>query len=109
MNEYKYYVYVYTMRFLSAIKKMNIDTIINKTMSISVRTGTLMGTCGGIHAAYIFSPDKSYNLPYNSMCLLAEVVKDTYLYGVFGLINGLIWPISVPCWIISTIKYEKTP
>ena len=95
------------MRFLSHIKKLNFDMIIDKTIKLSMYTGALTGTTGGIHAAYNFSPDKSSNLPYNSMCLMAEVFKDTYLYGMFGLINGFIWPLSIPCWIISTIKYNK--
>jgi hypothetical protein len=38
---------------------------------------------------------------------MAEVLKDTYLYGMLGLINGFIWPISMPCWIISSVKYVK--
>lgn len=95
------------MRFLSSIKKLNYDMIIDKTIKFSLYTGALTGTAGGIHAAYKFSPDKSSNLPYNSMVLTGEVFKDTYLYGMFGLVNGCIWPISIPCWIISTVKYVK--
>ena len=95
------------MRLLSSIKKLNFDVIMNKTFSTAMYTGALTGTVGGIHAAYKFSPDKSSNLPYNSMILLSEVLKDTYLYGMFGLFNGCIWPISIPCLIISTIKYNK--
>ena len=95
------------MRFLSSIKKLNFDMIVEKTLLSAVYTGALTGTSGGIHAAYNFAPDKSNNLPYNSMILVAEVLKDTYIYGFLGLINGFIWPISIPCWIISTIKYNK--
>ena len=95
------------MRLLSSIKKLNFDVIMNKTLYTAMYSGALTGTAGGIHAAYNFSPDKSSNLPYNSMILMAEVLKDTYMYGFFGLINGFIWPISIPCWIISTIKYNK--
>ena len=95
------------MRFLSSIKKLNYHVIMNKTLYAAIYTGALTGTAGGIHAAYIFSPDKSSNLPYNSMVLTMEVLKDTYLYGLFGLVNGCIWPISIPCWIISTVKYVK--
>ena len=95
------------MRLLSSIKKLNFDMIMNKTLYTAMYSGALTGTAGGIHAAYNFSPDKSSNLPYNSMILMAEVLKDTYMYGFFGLINGFIWPISIPCWIISTIKYNK--
>ena len=97
------------MRFLSTIKKMNVDMVIDKSISTAKYTGALTGTTGGIHTAYNFSPDKSNNIPYNSMCLLAEVIKDTYLCGGFGLVNGFIWPISIPCWIISTVKYVKKP
>ena len=97
------------MRFMSCIKKLNFDVIVDKTIKLSLYTGSLSGISGGIHAAYKFSPDKSSNLPYNSMVIMAEVFTDTYLYGMFGLINGFIWPISIPCWIISTIKYVKEP
>jgi hypothetical protein len=97
------------MRFLSSIKKLNYDMIIYKTFKLSIYTGALTGTTGGIHAAYKFSPDKSSNLPYNSMVLTGEVLKDIYMYGFFGLVNGFIWPISIPCWIISTVKYVKKP
>jgi len=38
---------------------------------------------------------------------MAEVFRDTYMYGMLGLISGCIWPISIPCWIISTVKYVK--
>jgi len=95
------------MRLLSSIKKLNFDVIMNKTIYTAMYTGALTGTAGGMHAAYNFSPDKSSNLPYNSMNLMVEVIKDTYLYGVFGLFTGIIWPISIPCWIISTVKYVK--
>jgi hypothetical protein len=95
------------MRVISSIKKLNFDMILENTVKLSVYTGALTGTAGGIHGAYNFSPDKSSNLPYNSMVLMAEVVKDTYIYGMLGLINGCIWPISIPCWIISTVKYVK--
>ena len=95
------------MRLLSSIKKLTFVVIMNKTFSIAMYTGALTGTAGGIHAAYIFSPDKSSGIPYNSMILTAEVLKATYLYGIFGLFNGCIWPISIPCWIISTVKYVK--
>jgi len=95
------------MRLLSSIKKLNFDVIMNKTFYTVIYIGALTGTAGGIHTAYKFSPDKSSNLPYNSMVLTWEVLKDTYMYGMFGLFNGCIWPISIPCWIISTVKYVK--
>lgn len=95
------------MRLLSSIKKLNFDVIMNKTFSTAIYTGAFSGTAGGIHAAYNFSPDKSSNLTYNSMVLMAEVLQGTYMYGMFGLVNGFIWPISIPCWIISTVKYVK--
>jgi hypothetical protein len=95
------------MRLLSSIKKLNFDVIMNKTYYIAMYSGALTGTTGGIHAAYKFSPDKSSNLPYNSMVLTWNVLKDTYMYGMFGLFYGCIWPISIPCCIISTIKYNK--
>jgi len=83
--------------------------IIDKTIKFSTYTGALTGTTGGIHAAYNFAPNKSFNFTYNSMNLIVEVLKDTYWYGFLGLFNAFIWPISIPCWIISTIKYVKTP
>ena len=94
-----------SMRLLRLRNKLNFDMILDKTIKLSMYTGALTGTAGGIHAAYNFSPDKSSNLPYNSMILMAEVLQDTYIYGFFGLVNGFIWPISIPCWIISTVKY----
>ena len=97
------------MRLLSSIKKLNFDVIMNKTLYTAMYSGALTGTAGGIHAAYKFSPDKSSNLPYNSMVMMLEVLKDIYLYGMFGLVNGCIWPISIPCLIISTVKYVKKP
>jgi len=95
------------MRVLSSIRKLNFDMILENTVKLSVYTGALTGTAGGIHGAYNFSPDKSSSLPYNSTVLMAEVFKDTYMYGMLGLISGFIWPISIPCWIISTVKYVK--
>ncbi len=95
------------MRLLRLRNKLNFDMILDKTINLTLYTGALTGTAGGIHAAYNFSPDKSSNLPYNSMILMVEVFKDTYIYGFFGLINAFIWPISIPCWIISTVKYVK--
>ena len=95
------------MRFISSIKKLNYKIIFDKTIECSLYTGTLTGTAGGIHAAYIFSPDKSNNFTYNSIYLILEVLKYTGLYGYGGLIGGLIWPISMPCLIINTVKYIK--
>jgi hypothetical protein len=95
------------MRFLSHIKNINVDMVINNTLKLAVYSGAFTGTIGGIHAAYIFSPDRSRSIPHNSTNLMIEVTKDTYLYGVMGVINGIIWPISIPCWIINTIKCVK--
>ena len=97
------------MNFISCIKRLKFDMVVDKTIKLSIYTGSLSGTVGGIHGAYNFTPDKSENISYNSMCLMAQVIKDTYLYGMFGLVNGIIWPISIRCWTISTIKYIKTP
>ena len=95
------------MRFISSIRNLHFDMILDKTIKLSLYSGALTGTAGGIHGAYNFSPNKSNNLPYNSMVLMAEVLKDTYMYAFFGLLNGFIWSISIPCWIISTVKYVK--
>lgn len=95
------------MRLISHIKKINIDTVINNTAKASTYIGALTGITGGIHTAYNFSPDKSYNITYNSMVLMTETIKYTFVYGAFGVFNGFIWPVSIPCWIISTIKYVK--
>ena len=96
-----------SMRLLRLRNKLNFDMILDKTVKLTLYTGALTGTAGGIHGAYNFSPNKSNNLPYNSTVLMAEVFKDTYMYGMLGLISGCIWPISIPCWIISTVKYVK--
>ena len=97
------------MKFISHIKKINIDMVCINTVKASLYTGSFTATTSGLHAAYIFSPDKSHGLPYNTINLMYNVISNIYLYGVGGFCNGLIWPLSIPCWTISTIKYVKSP
>jgi hypothetical protein len=100
---------------LSHIKKMkkhtNINTteVFDNTVNVAKYTGALTGTVGGIRATYDFSPDKSHCITYNAMHLLYNVSIHSYWYGIMGFCNAITWPISIPCWIISTIKYVKKP
>ena len=95
------------MRLLSSIKELNVNMVFDKTIKLAICTAVFTGTCGGIQAAYNFSPDKKYGLVYNSMYLTTCVVRDAYIYGGIGLLHGVLWPIAFPCYIISTIKYRK--
>ena len=86
------------------LKKVNLDMYLHQSVPIAMKLGSAGAAISGIHTLYNFSPTKDDSIPYNSAYLFGEVVVKSFGYGYMGMITGLIWPIAVPCWIISTIK-----
>jgi len=86
------------------LKKINLDMYLHQSVPIAMKFGSAGAAISGIHTLYNFSPTKDDSIPYNSAYLFGEVVVKSFCFGYMGMITGLIWPIAVPCWIISTIK-----
>lgn len=86
------------------LKKINLYTYLNQSVPIAMKLGSAGAAISGIHTLYNFSPTKDDSIPYNSAYLFGEVVVKSFGFGYMGMITGLLWPIAVPCWIISTIK-----
>jgi hypothetical protein len=92
------------MRAISNLKNISLNMYLHQSVPIAMKLGSAGAAISGIHTLYNFSPTKDDSIPYNSAYLFGEVVIKSFGYGYMGMITGFLWPIAVPCWIISTIK-----
>jgi len=73
--------------------KLNLDTFYKTTVPI-------VKYSGGINDIYNFSPPKKYDMPKNSMY---NVISNAYFFGCLGILNNVLGPVSISCWIYTSI------
>ncbi len=83
--------------------KLNLDTFYKTTIPIVKYSGGIAGACGGARAIYYFSPQKEYDMPKNSTYLIYNVFTSMYFFSCLGIVNGVLWPFSIPCWIYTSL------